>query len=187
MKARKILRLKELHIQKHQIVDLENTVQGWLRHPEGYRDLISKSLKDLRRQKVKLMNTFQKYYMSSDWSWLLHKKARETNPKKQFKPVYQESSKMNRLMTTDDEESVESASFYRPFTSTHRGSEIPLDSDRSSKSSPTSTVVTNSRYSRSQVSKPQKKRTVNSQFRVSDDNPFAQNIVKYYHGKHTPH
>ena len=113
MKTRKIYRLKELHIQKQQILDLQSTVQDWLKNPENYRDLISKSLKDLRRKKIKLMNTHYKYYMSTDWSWLLHTKARETNPKKQFKPVYEESKKMTNLMTTDDEESEVTASFYR--------------------------------------------------------------------------
>ena len=103
-KAREILKLKEMNIQKLLILDLHRTIQEWLENPDDYKDLISKSLKDLRRQKVKFMNTFYKYFMSSDWCWLLHKKvvSEENNIKKQFKPVYQESERMSRMMTSDD-------------------------------------------------------------------------------------
>lgn len=81
LKTRKIFRLKELDMQKQQILDLQQTIHQWLQNPREYVDLLRNSLKDLRRQKVKFMNTFYKYYISSDWSWLLHKKAREINPK----------------------------------------------------------------------------------------------------------
>lgn len=181
MKTRKIMRLKELNLQKQQILDLQRTVQDWVEHPDGYKDLISKSLKDLRRKKVKFFNTHQKYFSSSDWSWLLHTKARETNPNKQFKPVYQQSSKMNRLNTTDDEDSFENTSFYRPLTVTYRGSEPGLDSDRSSKSSPLEKTTNHSRYSRSLAPQSNEKPKFNA-FRVSEDNPLADNITKYYKG-----
>jgi hypothetical protein len=113
LKTRKIFRLKELHMQKQQILDLQNTIQQWMANPNEYADLVRRSLKDLRRKKVKYMNTFYKYYMSRDWSWLLHKKAREINPKKQFKPIYNESLRMSRLMNTDDDDSAFGSSYIR--------------------------------------------------------------------------
>lgn len=79
-------------------------------------------------------------------------------------------------MTTDDEDSNGNLSFRG---NTFRGSDILLESDRS-----TNSVYTKQRYSRQANSFYNRSHSVamlNNQFAVSDDNPFATNILKYYH------
>ena len=81
-KARKIMQMKEIMIHKHQIKDLQRQIKNW-ENEQGdyYSDLLISSKKDLRRKKIKLMNTFYKYYCSDDWSWVFHKKGRQTKVK----------------------------------------------------------------------------------------------------------
>ena len=97
---------------------------------------------------------------------------------KHFKPIFQESNRMKKLMTTDDEDSNDNISF-RGCSNTYRGSDYPLASDRSSSS--IYTKPKNFRHTQNSLARsPTVITKAVNQFAVSDDNPFASNILKYY-------
>jgi hypothetical protein len=126
MKVRKALQLKQLHMQKLQILDMIQACKG---DPSGMFK------KDLRNRKIKFRNTLNSYLKQGNWKWIFNKMIKENKTTTHFKPVYRESKEMQRLNTNEDEANIsEVASFYRPITT--QRSDYPLSSDRSASSNP---------------------------------------------------
>ena len=95
MKVRKILQLKQLSIQRAQIIDIIKVMEN--------SNLLDEYKRDLKGRKIKFIDTFYKYYNSQSWEWMCHKKNKEVKVQSNFVPVYRESQKMIKLMTSFEE------------------------------------------------------------------------------------
>ncbi|CAI2383958.1 unnamed protein product [Moneuplotes crassus] len=96
MKMRKILKLKHILLQKNLILDVQRALEGSNEAKENYQ-------KDLKQRKIKYINTINKYFETNNWNWLSQGKVKDAPRQSSFNPSYQESKKMTRLMTCQDQ------------------------------------------------------------------------------------
>lgn len=98
MKVRKIMQLKQLHIIKNQILDISRIMINFGNEFQYQRDLKSR--------KTKFIATLRKYYKSKSWKWILNKKYNvKPISRPSFKPVYQESRQMTKLISIQGDNS----------------------------------------------------------------------------------
>ena len=175
MKLRKILKLTQLKIQKGLIQDVKRAMET--------SEDISEYQKDLKRRKIKFIDTINQYYSKGDWKWIVNKTKVEIEKPSSFNPVYQESKKMKRLNTTEN--ISDSPSLNKTVHNFVEDNNYILSS-RSQSPNPfqrANTVNTNPEISFGSSTvgqiRPQQRRKVDI-YRTSAENPMADTLSQYY-------